>query len=152
MKPSTRSEVNFHARMRIFPLRDPLLRRALLLVLLVRLLLGLRCAAVMAAGRFRGLVDVRVPVDVRRFAPAQNIVVHRGVEQADEPMPARPQLVQRRGKAPEPRKHLLGDRGVHVVDTMAYAQLQISSRVALTPKQWTGRYEVPVYGAKPDTP
>ena len=66
--------------------------------------------------------------------------------------PAWPQLIQRRGESAEPRKHVLGDRGVHVVDTMAYAQLQISSRVALTPKRWTGRYEVPVYGAEPDTP
>ena len=40
--------------------------------------------------------------------------------------PAWPQLIQRRGESAEPRKHVLGDRGVHVVDTMAYAQLQKS--------------------------
>ena len=59
-------------------------------------------ASVVPAITNRLLVNVALEVDVGGFAATQRIVVHRGEEQANETVPKRPQLIQRRCEAAEP--------------------------------------------------
>ena len=85
-----------------------------------RLPFRFRCrrAAVVAVDFLGWLVHAGVEVDVGGFTPSQHIVVHRCKEKADEAMPERSQLVQRRRVAAEPREHLFRDGRVHVADAV----------------------------------
>ena len=61
----------------------------------------------MAAVVLRGLVHVALEVDVGCFTPPQHIIVHRCVEEANEAVTQRPQLIQRRCEASKPGEDLV---------------------------------------------